>query len=528
MALVFMEKLKIRLFIPLLLLPFILFETAYTQWNQDYSRQMKIPDLVNLHSSDLHFYALSESEGLIVFRAHTDSLQWLYSSTGMQQRGHILEADIRFAYLYGNSRRLTVIEPTSVLGVYSSTVLPDRPHAVKRIKDNIYIALGERGLGTLSLESPESVDSEVRYIDPIRFRNRQVLDLATDQNRVLYVLSSDNSIDIFEPDDNHSLIHQTRVQVNRNIDKVFLTRNELIGSEPSGEIFYINSDGQTSDLASVEDAVQKLQFWGDQIVIRTSANELWIGPENGELTRWKSDERAGNLFTITENQLWISEYDNLTPVIYDETGRSRSRRTAGSNTSSQLKLKEIGNITLPFPRPLIQPIELESEPPNADITYSIEAPFKNARIRGSTLYWQPSATQTGRQQVEITATSSDGQTDRIYFTIDLRTFNAPPRFTPNRPITIPVGEAFQIDIKAVDPDGMNPNLIRYLGVDMPSGARLNERTGLFSWTPSIRQVGEHEFQVIATDQYGAAAAQDYQVKVVEIGGNETGSTEEEN
>jgi hypothetical protein len=180
-----------------------------------------------------------------------------------------------------------------------------------------------------------------------------------------------------------------------------------------------------------------------------------------------------------------------------------------------LKLAEIKDVVIPFPRPLLLPIKLESGS-GLEVTYTFEAPFTNARIRGNTLYWQPSATQTGRHQVEIIAASSDGQTDSQRFTIDLRPFNSPPRFSPARPVTIPIGEAFQLDIKAVDPDGSDPNLIRYLGVDMPYGARLNERTGLFTWNPNIRQVGTHQFRVVATDQFGAAASQNFEIRVVEI------------
>ena len=62
---------------------------------------------------------------------------------------------------------------------------------------------------------------------------------------------------------------------------------------------------------------------------------------------------------------------------------------------------------------------------------------------------------------------------------------------------------------------MNRNLIRYVGVDMPEGARIDERSGLFQWTPTIRQVGTHEFKVIATDQYGAAASLTVTLKVTE-------------
>uniref|UniRef100_UPI00159EFEAD Ig domain-containing protein n=1 Tax=Rhodohalobacter halophilus TaxID=1812810 RepID=UPI00159EFEAD len=58
-------------------------------------------------------------------------------------------------------------------------------------------------------------------------------------------------------------------------------------------------------------------------------------------------------------------------------------------------------------------------------------------------------------------------------------------------------------------------------VDLPDGARIDEKTGRFTWTPNVRQVGSHRFQVIATDQYGAAASQDFEIRVVEINESET-------
>ncbi|MDZ7682338.1 MAG: hypothetical protein U5J63_11665 [Fodinibius sp.] len=74
---------------------------------KDYSYVMEIPSVITMESSLAHLYVLSDSEGMAVFRTYPDSLQWLYSSTGMEQRGNTVTADIRFAYLFGNSRRLT-------------------------------------------------------------------------------------------------------------------------------------------------------------------------------------------------------------------------------------------------------------------------------------------------------------------------------------------------------------------------------------------------------------------------------------
>src|SRR5690554_4911859 len=92
---------------------------AQEQLSQDYSQLMEIPGVVEMEASPAHLYILSETEGMAVFRVYPDSLQWLYTSSGMQRRGNKMEADIRFAYLFGSSKRLTVLEPTSVLGVYS-------------------------------------------------------------------------------------------------------------------------------------------------------------------------------------------------------------------------------------------------------------------------------------------------------------------------------------------------------------------------------------------------------------------------
>lgn len=82
-------------------------------------------------------------------------------------------------------------------------------------------------------------------------------------------------------------------------------------------------------------------------------------------------------------------------------------------------------------------------------------------------------------------------------------------------MTIPVDEAFTLPVRATDPDGTHRNLIRYIGVDLPDGAAIDEKSGEFSWTPSPRQTGESRFRIIATDQYGAAASTDVVIRVIE-------------
>lgn len=493
--------------------------TLFAQWTHDFRHRMEIPEIINVNSSETHLYVLSESEGLVVFRAYDESLQWLYSSTGMQQRGHKIDSDIRFAYIYGDNRRLTVVEPTSVLGVYSATVLPAQPIAVKRISNDLYIAFGREGLGKISLETPESVDSNVDFPFQSLLEGNNVQSIATDRNQTLYVLSDGNQIDIFSPSSNDSeesfLQHEERVSTDQSIEKVFLTDNELIGSDRNGNIYLINSNGRTRLAASVNGSVDKIRIWNDHLVVRTMEGKLWLGELGSALTEWKSEGRAGNHFTVTEEQLWVTEFNQISPVVVSAAaspGSERSDRT--------LALQEIDDIILPFPRPLILPLKLENGNGPGNVSFSYSASFNNAKIRGYTFYWQPSATQTGRHRVTITATNAAGQSDSKEFMIDLRPFNAPPRFSSARPISIPVGENFEYKIDAIDPDGMNQDLIRYLGVDLPGGARIDEKSGRFTWSPNVRQVGTHTFQVIATDQYGAAASQDFEIRVIEINESE--------
>lgn len=474
---------------------------------KDLERQIEIPDIVNLQSSETHLYVLSESEGLVVFRAYSDSLQWLYSSTGMQQRGHILKSDIRFAYLYGDTRRLTVIEPTSVLGVYSSTVLPDVPQSVQRLGNDLFIALGQSGFGRINLETPESVDSGFESISENR-----TLDLASNGRQTLFALANRNAINIYSVQDGEVSLSE-EVSLKQNLEKLFLVEGELMGSDSEGNIYLVNSNGDTEQIADVINAVDKISLWKNRTIVRTINGDLWMEDSAGNFSRWRSGEQTNNYFTVSENNLWVSEYNKVVPII-EQT--SQANNTTNNNTAGSLQLSEIENIVLPYPRPLLLPIEFESSVNPDDASLSYNASFNNAQIRGNTFYWQPTATQSGRHSVTITASLADGRTDSTQFIIDLRPFNSPPRFSPTRPISIPVGERFELKITAIDPDGMDQSLIRYLGVDMPNGAQIDEQTGIFTWNPSKRQVGEYTFRVIATDQYGAAASQNYTLNAIEL------------
>jgi hypothetical protein len=490
-------------------------EPAEAQLLKDLSREIEVDNIVTMNGTETHLYILSESEGLVVFRAYDDdTLQWLYSSSGMQERGHTLKSDIRFAYLFGDSRRLTVVEPTSVLGVYSSTILPAQPLNVARIGLQLFTALGQSGLGIVNLATPESVDTDITLVNDVQ----SAIDLASDNEQLLYILDSNNGVTVLNIDEDEILM-QERISIDREISNLFLVENDLIGTDASGNIFYINSEGDTNQLVNVQAPVLSVLEWNDLYIVRTTDNHLWTGQPNGNFELWKPRSSAGNYSALTGSDLWVAEFNSVAPVILRDSLAEQSDSDSQSG-GSLFSLKSIENVTIPYPRPLLLPIEFEGNVDPSTVTIAYEATFDNASIRGNSLYWQPRSSQTGRHNVTITATTTDGKSDSTSFVADVRKFNSPPRTGNMRPVTLPVGEEFELKLSAVDPDGPNPDLIRYIGVDMPDGATIDESTGVFTWAPSIRQVGNHTFRIIATDQFGAASSQNFELNVIEIDINE--------
>ncbi len=497
-------------------------------WTHDFSRLMRIPSIVTMESSPAHLYVLSAREGLVVFRAGaaSDTLQWLYSSPGMEERGNRIEADVRFAYLYGGSSRLTVVEPTSVLGVYSSTELPSEPLSVQRLGNRIYIAMGHQGLGRLSLESPEHLDTRPDMLFGDLLSGRSVIDLASDHSTWLYLLADRNELIILERTDAEgTLSHSRTVRMDRNTEKIFLAQEELIGTSPGGELFLIDTNGRTFVIANVGEPVQKVTVWQESMVIRTESGRLWVVEKRGEpALLWKENPRQGNHIARVGTRLWVSEFDQISPVIRtgapsEQAGVPLAAGAPSARTADRqpLKIKKIDEVNIPFPRPVILPLELEGGRSTADVSFTVRSSATGMQVRGESLYWQPRSDQIGRNLITIIATSATGEVDSLQVAVNVRPFNTPPRFTPLRPITILVNEEFTMEIRAIDPDGMDPDLIRYLGVDLPEGALLNEETGEFRWRPAVRQAGRTRFQVIATDQFGAAASQEVELRVIEAG-----------
>ncbi len=503
---------RITIFLVLL---FCIGETyAQSQIIQDYSRILNIPNVKTMEASSSHLYVLSETEGMAVFRTYEDSLQWLYTSSGMQRRGYLMDADIRFAYLYGDSRRLTVLEPTSVLGVYSSTLLPARPLGVARLQNELYIAMGSEGLGKLSLSTPETVDSDAELVANDIIGRANVLDVASSIiSNQLFVLTSDSKIHVFIIEEAEFRLEST-VGLGVQIHNLFLDEGLIWGATQAGQIFEINANGLGKNLGNIGERVSDLLSWRNHIFARSSSGKIWLSTNEQPFVEWKADPSSMNHITKSSYTVWLNIFNKLSPLKIGEAAESNSLNQP--QYPSRLKIEPIEDLILTYPKPLLLGIEFEGNYPAEDLELTYRSNVSNASLKKQGLYWQPMVNQVGYNWFTIIATNSKGEIDSVRFSVDVRTFNAPPRFSPVRGSSIVVNDPYEITFNAVDPENPANSIIRYLGVDLPDGANLDERTGKFTWTPTERQVGKTTFRIIATDAQGAATSQDITLTIIDI------------
>lgn len=469
------------------------------------SRSVSIPNVIDIHGTPAHLFVLSETEGMAVFRAKGDSLQWLYTSSGMQRRGDRLDGDIRFSYLFGNGSRLSVLEPTSVLGVFSSTQLPHQLRGAARMGNFLYLAMGAQGLGRLSLSTPESVDSDPETVFNQQLQRHSVLDVISSVgSSQLFVLTDDQKIHIFsEKDESASLSGE--ISLNMAVTDLFSDGDRIWGATANNEVHEIFGDGSSRSLGSVDGMVTDILNADGSALIRSKTGSLWLATPTRKASRIRSVKDQQQI-AKADNTIWIHSFGTIAPF------------SAGSTSpqgESELKIRPLTDQIITFPEPLLLDLQLDAGLPE-NTSFSYRSPVTNARIRDQGFFWQPSVNQVGFHWFTLIAHSADGAVDSTRFSVEVRSFNSPPRFSPLRNTSIAVNERYELSINATDPESQGTQLIRYIGVDMPDGATIDERSGLFSWTPAPRQVGTHTFKVIATDKKGAAAAQEITIKVLDI------------
>jgi hypothetical protein len=526
---------------------------------EDRATTLEIPEIVDMVSSTFHLYVMSERDGLVVFRKKESGLDWLYSATGMQKRGSTLFADDRFGYIKGERNQLTVLEPTSVLGVYSSTRFNEPFTSVARTHQTLWIAFPSLGLGTLSLESPESVDSTPE--NPFRDATEgcQVQDVTSNGHAHLFALMSCSKQDstttlvhiVDPPSADKEPIIENRFTVEGSFqDLHWVETMGLFASGPDGLVsvsdegspfFWVQLDGQLSDVHAV----------GNRLVVRTKTGLLWAGSLEEGFQQVRSDVGGGNYIAEFNSQsndglvsrqsndglvnpgLFLAQYDRLQAATLeveqkeqvitsegrqaldpkDQQGDQEAIRDPSSGTFS---LHPIPSVTVPLPQSVILPISFTTSVSTQAVQLTLLSNVEAAQIRGRSFLWTPSSNDVGEHTFTVLATTTDGRVQTQEFGVNVRPFNAPPRFAPTRAMTVPAEEFFTTQFFALDPDGLDAELLDYRAQNLPQGATLDRETGVFEWTPSSEQMGLVRFQIVAKDQYGTASVQDVELNVVSV------------
>ncbi|HBD42187.1 MAG TPA: hypothetical protein DC011_00600 [Bacteroidetes bacterium] len=528
---------------------------------EDRATTLEIPGIVDMAISTFHLYVMSESDGLVVFRKKETGLDWLYSATGMQKRGSTLFADDRFGYVKGQRNQLTVLEPTSVLGVYSSTRFNAPFESVARTHQTLWIASPSLGLGTLSLESPELVDSNPEIVFRSETEGCRVQDVASDGNAHLFALMScagqDSTSRLLHIVDPPSEGQEPSIERSIELQGTYQTLHwvESMGLFVSGSdgLVSVSKEGSTFFWVQVEDQLSDIHAVGNRLVVRTKAGLLWAGSLEEGFQQVRSDVGGGNYIAQFNSQsneglsyagLFLAQYDRLQAAsleveqqeqlitseagqAFDPTTQQREQEAINNSTSGAFSLHSIPSVTVPLPQSVILPISFTTSGSTQAVQLTLLSNIEAAQIRGRSFLWTPSSNDVGEHTFTVLATTTDGRVQTQEFTVNVRPFNAPPRFAPTRSMTVPTGEYFTTQFFALDPDGLDAELLDYRAQNLPRGATLDRKTGVFEWTPSSEQTGLVRFQIVARDQYGTASVQDVELNVISMDDEAASSSQDD-
>lgn len=518
---------------------------------EDRGTTLEIPGIVDMANSTFHLYVMSESDGLVVFRKKEKGVDWLYSATGMQKRGSTLFADDRFGYVKGQRNQLTVLEPTSVLGVYSSTRFNAPFESVARTHQTLWIAFPSLGLGTLSLDSPELVDSTPTFTFREQTQECSARDVVSDGNAHLFALllcSDQDSVStllhiVDPPSEDQEPSIERRIELQGTYQTLHWVESMgLFASGPDG-LVSVSEEGATFFWVQVEDELSDIHAVGNRLVIRTKAGLLWAGSLNEGFQQVRSDVGGGNYIAQSHSGLFLAQYNRLqaatleveqqerlisrqTEQSYDPTNPRPGEGMSTDLSSGSFSLHAIPSVTVPLPQSVILPIRFSTSTSTQAVQLTLLSNIEAAQIRGRSFLWTPSSNDVGEHTFTVLATTTDGRVQTQEFTVNVRPFNAPPRFAPTRTMSVPIGEYFTTQFFALDPDGLDAELLDYRAQNLPAGATLNRKTGVFEWTPSSEQVGLIRFQIVARDQYGTASVQDVELNVLSIDSEGTSSSQD--
>ncbi len=144
-----------------------------------------------------------------------------------------------------------------------------------------------------------------------------------------------------------------------------------------------------------------------------------------------------------------------------------------------------------------------SDVPTATLTFSLVGAPEGAMIDGSTgvFTWTPTEAQ-GPGTFSFTVKVCDNGTpvlcDQKTFEVDVKEVNIPPVLAEIGDKTVVATEELTFTATATDED-IPVQTLTFSLKDAPVGAEIDATTGVFTWTPTAAQVGDHTFKVCVSD-----------------------------
>ncbi|MCI0535453.1 MAG: putative Ig domain-containing protein, partial [Verrucomicrobiales bacterium] len=118
------------------------------------------------------------------------------------------------------------------------------------------------------------------------------------------------------------------------------------------------------------------------------------------------------------------------------------------------------------------------------------------------LRWKPTAADVGAHTITVRVTDSgNGDAARAQsasqtFNVMVRAANQSPTAVVNPDVQLIERQRLDLPLAATDPDG---DALTWRSPNLPRGATLNPRTGIFSWEPDYLAAGTYAIQFIASD-----------------------------
>jgi PGF-pre-PGF domain-containing protein len=198
----------------------------------------------------------------------------------------------------------------------------------------------------------------------------------------------------------------------------------------------------------------------------------------------------------------------------------------GKNETIQSYILFVGKVNS---APVVTSMPILSAVVNVEYNYNVEASDIDGDIlsyalatspEGMTINqsngiikWIPTETQLGANYVSVVVSDGELSTQQN-FTINVGTTqNNPPIITSTPIKTATQGIEYNYDVDATDSDN---DALTYALLTYPIGMKINNATGLITWTPNATQVNSYDVNIIVYDSKGASALQWYVLTVANV------------